>query len=63
MVGIITSSEKSTNVSQAPKYTTTGEHVDLEMQEFERPVIVRGNDLPAGNRGREREREIAYKHY
>jgi hypothetical protein len=53
MVGIITSPQPVTTVANAPKFTTPDEIIpivnDIEMQaEFNRPVIVRGTDLPAG---------------
>eukprot|EP00026_Physarum_polycephalum_P002073 Phypoly_transcript_02077.p1 GENE.Phypoly_transcript_02077~~Phypoly_transcript_02077.p1 ORF type:complete len:897 (+),score=112.36 Phypoly_transcript_02077:167-2692(+) len=52
MVGIITSPQPVTTVANAPKFTTPDEMLptvnDIEMQaEYNRPVIVRGSDLPA----------------
>jgi hypothetical protein len=55
MVGIITSDAVAANVANAPKPgTVKGDKIkmldgmELESLEFERPVVVRGTDLPAG---------------
>lgn len=59
MVGIISTTSSAIGVTSLPKitpdqHTASGEssskpiEMDLEMQEFNRPVVVRGTDLPAG---------------
>lgn len=64
MVGIITSPHPASNISNAPtahspspspppmdeeeRKDMINNEIDLENPEFDRPVVVRGTDLPAG---------------
>lgn len=52
MVGIISTTSSAVGVTSLPKFgsgeSSEKREMDLEMQEFNRPVVVRGTDLPAG---------------